>query len=288
MLCATCTGISLVTSLEELVAGIDKLLPQLIAQLARHNTNLLPFLLQVDEFVTRLAPFSTCSEFFSLFDESFFLFGIGSIFFFQYLEVFCFLGEELIVGSAEALKYLHVHLLRSETYLLPFALQLDNLLGDFLPFGSELVLLLVDGFYLLAECSLLLEVFLLLGTQLLEVLLMLLVDNRAGSLEPAPYLLTQLLGHWAYLAILCVEFLQLVEGRDNIFFLVEFLGSLAELGLCLKILLEVVFTSLVVELQQVVELLYVELIAAPELVGLVGRNGLYLFPFLLQGFKFLI
>ena len=141
----------------------------------------------------------------------------------------------------------------SEAYLLPFALQLDNLLGDFLPFGSELVLLLVDGFYLLTECSLLLEVFLLLGTQLLEVLLMLLVDNRAGSLEPAPNLLTQLLGYRAYFAILCVEFLQLVESRDDIFFLVEFLSSLAELGLCLKILLEVVFTSLVVELQQVVE-----------------------------------
>lgn len=79
-----------------------------------------------------------------------------------------------------------------------------------------------------------------------------------------------------------MEFLQLVESRDDIFFLVEFLSSLAEFGLCLKILLEVVFTSLVVELQQVVELLYVELIAAPELVGLVGRNGLNLFPFLLQ------
>ncbi len=115
-----------------------------------------------------------------------------------------------------------------------------------------------------------------------EVLLVALVDNGRSSLEAGPNLLAQLLGNGANLAVLLVQLLQLVERADDVLLVGKVLGSLAQLGLELEVLLEVVLASLRVELKQVVELLYVQLIVAPKLVCLVGRNGLDVLPLLLQ------
>ena len=67
----------------------------------------------------------------------------------------------------------------------------------------------------------------------------------------------------------------------------SFFGSLAEGRLLLQVLLEVVFSGLAVEVDEVVELLHVELVVAPELVGLLGGHGLDLLPLRLEGFEVL-
>ena len=217
-----------------------------------------------------------------------FLFEIGRVGIFQSFEEFCLLVEEFIVGDAETLKNLDVHFLRGKTDSAPLFLNLYDFLGNLFPILGSLVFSLVGSLYLFAEGSFLGEVFLFLGTQVFEVLLVLLVDNSASSLETFPNLLSQLLGNRTDFAILLVEVLKLVEGRNNILFLIEFLCSLAELGLGFKILLEVIFASFAVQLEHVVELLYIELIVLPYLVCLVCRDVFDFLPFLLQGLEVLI
>ena len=282
------TGILLVASLEELVASVQEILPELVALFARYEAHGLPLSLKLNQLVAGLLPLGAFRQSLCLLYEFLLLCQVVGILALDSLEEFSLLAEELVVGDAETLKDLHVHLLRSETNLLPFALHLNHSLGSFLPVGSLLVLLLVDGLNLLAEGSLLGEVLLFLGTQVLKVLLVLLVNHGAGILESGPDFLAQILSHRTNLTILLVQVLQLVEGRDYVWFLSQFLGSLAQLGLRLQVFLEVVFASLVVEFQEVVELLHVELVVLPHLVGLLSRNSLYLFPLLLQGLEFLI
>ena len=89
------------------------------------------------------------------------------------------------------------------------------------------------------------------------MLLVLLVDHGAGILEAGPDRLAQILGYRTDFAVLLMQVLQLVEGRDNVWLFCQFFGSLTQLGLRLQVLLEVVLARLVVELQQVVELLHV-------------------------------
>ena len=157
-----------------------------------------------------------------------------------------------------------------------------------LPVGSALVFELANLLYLLAEGCLACKILLLAGTQVLEVLLMTLVDDGRCSLEAGPYLLAQLLGNGACLAILLMEFLQLVERADYVLLVGKLLCSLTQLGLYLKILLEIVLASLRVELQQVVILLNVELIVAPQLAGFICRHSLDVLPLLLQFLKFVV
>ena len=73
---------------------------------------------------------------------------------------------------------------------------------------------------------------------------MALVYYCGSSLEASPYLLAQLLSHGTCLAVLLMQLLQLMECADDILLVSEFLRSLAELSLCLKILLEVVLACL--------------------------------------------
>ena len=120
------------------------------------------------------------------------------------------------------------------------------------------------------------------------MLLVALVDDGRGSLEACPHLFAQVFRHRADLAILGVELLQLVEGADDVGLLSELLSSFAELCLQFQVLLEVVFAGFVVELQQVVELLNVELVVAPQLIGLLGRHSLDVAPLLLQLLELLI
>ena len=85
-----------------------------------------------------------------------------------------------------------------------------------------------------------------------------------------------------------MQLLQLMDGADDIGLVGQTLSGFAKLGLQLKVLLEVVLTGLAVQLEQVIELLHVELVVTPQLVGLLGRHILDFFPFLLQGLEFLI
>ena len=280
--------ISLVASLEEFVASIEEVLPEQFTLFARHNTHGLPFFLQRNNFVARLLPVRAISKLLCLLDEFVLLFQIAGILRFQFLEELSLLAEEHIIDGAEALKDLHIHFLRSKTDFTPFLLHSDYLLGSSLPLCSGLDGIQVDSLQLLAKCRLQFEILLFLSADILKVLLMLLVNHGAGSLESAPDLLAQFLGNRTDFTVLLVQVLQLMEGRDDILFLIEFFGSFAERSLCLEVFLEVIFTCLTVELQKVVELLHVELVVLPYLVRLVGRHGLDIFPFLLQGLEVII
>ena len=117
---------------------------------------------------------------------------------------------------------------------------------------------------------------------------MTLVHNSRGSLEAGPHLLTKLLGHGAGLAILLMQLLKLVERAYNVFLVSQVLGSLTQLGLYLEVLLEVILACLAVKLQQVIELLHIKLVVAPQLACALCRHSLYLFPLLLQLLKLVI
>ena len=250
--CAGC-----VASLEELVACAEELLPELVADLLRNHAYGLPFLLQRDELVACSLPVGAVGKRLRLLYERLLLLDVLRECDLERLEVFGLASEEVVAGSAEALEYLHVHLLRSEADSLPLVLNVDNLLRALLPVGSALVLSLAELLYLLAESGLASQILLLLSAKVLEVLLVALVDYGRRSLEACPYLLAQFLCDRTYLAILLVQLLQLVERADDVLLVGELLCSLAELGLHLEVLLEVVFASLRVELEQVVELLYI-------------------------------
>ena len=206
----------------------------------------------------------------------------------QTTEVLSLTAKEVVAGSTEALEDLYIHLLRCKADGLPLCLQLDNLLCVAFPVAAALVLLGSDSLYLLAERCLLGEVVLLLGTQVFEVLLVALIDDSRRSLEAVPYFLAQLAGYGTSLAILLMQLLQLVEGTDDICLFSQLLCSLAKLGLDFQVLLEVIFTCLAVQLQQVVELLHIQLVVTPQFVGLLCWHVLDFFPLFLQGFEVLI
>ena len=92
------------------------------------------------------------------------------------------------------------------------------------------------------------------------MLLVAFVDDGACRLESCPYLFAQLFCHRSHLAVFLMQFLQAVECVDDILFVGEFLCRLAQGGLCLEVFLEVVFACFGVEFQQVVVLLYIELV----------------------------
>ena len=108
------------------------------------------------------------------------------------------------------------------------------------------------------------------------------VDYCRCLLESAPQLLAHFLSYRAGLAILLVKVLQLMECRNHVFCRREFLGLLAQACLDLKILLEVVFSHLVVYLEVVVEFVSLELILFPDVRNFFGRNLSCLVPLLLQ------
>ena len=156
------------------------------------------------------------------------------------------------------------------------------------PVGIALILFLSNSLHLLAEGGLAGEVVFLLRTHIVEVLLVALVDHCRGRLEAVPDFLALLFGHRTRLAVLLMKLLKLMEGTDHVGLVGEFLSLFAEMRFLLQILLEVIFACLTVEVEQVVELLYVELIVAPELIGLIGRHSFNLFPFLLQGLEVVV
>ena len=85
-----------------------------------------------------------------------------------------------------------------------------------------------------------------------------------------------------------MQFLQLMESADDIFFLIELLGGLTKTRLDFQVFLEVIFAGLAIQLEQVVELFHIKLVVAPELVGFLGRNLFDFLPFLLELLEFLV
>ena len=79
-----------------------------------------------------------------------------------------------------------------------------------------------------------------------------------------------------------------MECADNVFLVSQALCVFAKFLFQLQVFLEVVFSCLVIQFEQVVELLNIELIVAPQFVGLLCRNSLNFFPLLLQFLKGLI
>ena len=100
---------------------------------------------------------------------------------------------------------------------------------------------------------------------------MLLVDHSRCSLESCPELLANVLSHRPCLTPLVVQSLQLLESCNHVVLLVESLGLLTESLLDFQVLLEIVVTQLLVDLEQVVEVLDSLLIGLPHL-GSAGRR----------------
>ena len=199
-------------------------------------------------------------------------------------EVGLFL-EEGVAGLAEALEDGCIHLLRCEADGLPLCLQFLYLLCDGFPVGEGAEAVGLDGFDLFAEFGLALQVFFFACLDGLEVCLVLLVDDGGCFLELGPYGLADFLGYGSCLLPFLVEGLQLVEGGEHVGVLSQCLGLLDETRLDLEVLAEVVVAQFVSELEEVVVLLYVELVVLPEFGGAFGGYGFYLFPFGLQSLE---
>ena len=204
-------GVSGVACVKKLVAGREEFVPQLVTDLTGYGADGLPLFLKLDELVGGRFPIRRVGKLLSLSDERLFLLRILVEASPYFLEIFSLPTEEVVTGLAEALEDLFIVLLRSKAYGLPFLLDSDDLFRVFLPVGGVLILLLGDSLRLLAERRLLGKVLLFFGTQLLEVLLMLFVDDGTCVLEASPDLFAELFGYRSDLTILLMEILQLME-----------------------------------------------------------------------------
>ena len=155
MLLAAGAGSGGVTGLEELVAGTEELLPQLVAQFLGHHAYLLPLLLQVDELVARRLPVGRILQRLCLLDEGALLLSVLLEGVLQRLEELCLAAKEVVAGCTETLEDFHIHLLRCKADGLPLSLQLNDFLRMALPVTAALVLLGCDGLYLLTQLGLL-------------------------------------------------------------------------------------------------------------------------------------
>ena len=250
-----------------------------------HIANLLPLLLQVDKDVSCAAPLCAVLQRFSLLHQCLFLGQVLVQAFLQGLEELSLLLEEGIASLAETLKDGSIHLLRCKADGLPGGLHLNNLLGYLVPVGRGLQVISRDSLQLLAEGSLLVQVLLLLGLASLEEVLMTLVYGCSSRLETVPNLLTELTGHRACLLPFLIQDEHLVIGSHHLGGFYQRLSLLAQAGLGLQILAEVIVAQLMSQLQQVVELLHVKLVVLPQLRGTLSRNQLYLLPLSLQGLE---
>ena len=269
-------------ALEELVARRTETLPHLIGVAARHGADLLPAGLQGDQFVGRLLPLLAHLQ------------RLGRLAqLILQLEVVLHLGlhtgieaafglEETVAGRAEPLVDARVVLLRGETDGLPHLLNLQQTVVGAVPLlarGAELLRQLLG---LLAEARLQLEILQLLGLDILEESLMLLVDAARSLLETLPERLLELVGHGARLAPLVVEFLQLAERLDDRRLQRQRLGRLAQRDLLLVILLQIEVAQFLVDLDEVIEILDVQVVGLPQVLDTLLRNRSRLLPALLQ------
>ena len=79
-----------------------------------------------------------------------------------------------------------------------------------------------------------------------------------------------------------MQFLQLTESRNHIFFVSQHFGSFAQFSFCFQIFLEIVFPEFVVYLDQIPERLLIQVVLFPKFVGCCRRYRTGVFPVLLQ------
>ena len=108
------------------------------------------------------------------------------------------------------------------------------------------------------------------------------IDYDRSRLETSPQLLAQLFGNRTDLSPLLVHLLQLMESREHIRLRSQPLHRLAKRSLQLQVLLEVILAHLVIYLDQIIEMLRIGLVTTPQLIGILLRNQLDLFPTLLN------
>ena len=150
-LSVSCSCVSLVAGIEELVASFHEALPEQFALFARYDAGSFPFLLESDELVACLLPLCAVSQFLSLFHQYLLLLEVLCIQRLECLEELSLLGKESVIDGAETLEDLDVHLLRSKSDGSPFLLHGDHVLGNLFPLSGGLDVVQVDGFHLLAE-----------------------------------------------------------------------------------------------------------------------------------------
>ena len=90
------------------------------------------------------------------------------------------------------------------------------------------------------------------------------------------------LGNWTILLPLLVKFLKFSECLYNIRALSKLLCSLAELLLCLKILLEIKVAKFAIDLHHIVKLLHIELICLIDISEALCRNRAHSSPSVLN------
>ena len=281
-------GVGGFACIEESVACGVEAFPDGIAVFLWHGADFSPLLLQFLDGLGGSFPIGAVLQSLSLLAECLLEIEVGAERFLHLLEVLGLEGEELVASSAVALVNLLVHLLRCETDGLPLGLKGCDGVGHGIPLGEGLQVVGVDLLQFLADGSLLGQVLLFLFLALVEILLMAAIDNGGCSLEAVPHLFALVLVNRAYLTELLVQVLQCAGGSNHISHLCQFLRSLAECGLQLQVLLEVVCAELIVEFQCVIERLHAQLIRFPEVSGLVLRHSLDLLPLLLQLLEIII
>ena len=109
-----------------------------------------------------------------------------------------------------------------------------------------------------------------------------LVDFRARLAETVPQRLFVFVGDRSDLAPLLVQFLQFVESRDDGSFQYERIGFLAKLQLGLVVLLQVQIAQFLVDLDEIVEILYVHVVRFPQVFQVGLGHGARLLPATLQ------
>ncbi len=258
-------------------------MPDAVGVLLGHCADGLPFLLEAYQLVGGLLPVCGVFEGLGLLAESGLPGEVGGQLLFHLAVVLGLEGEELVAYRTEAREKLVVGLSRREAEFLPVFLRGENLLGHLVPGGVSLERGEVEGFHAFAYLGLGLLVLEFAGFAFLEESLVFLVDEGGSILEAGPDFLAYLLSNGACLTPFVVEVLQPLECQDDVFLLVELLGLLAEEGLQLEVLAEVIVAEVFVDFQLVVELLHGSLVILPQLCGLCGRYfadflelGLYL------------
>jgi len=122
----------------------------------------------------------------------------------------------------------------------------------------------------------------LLLLEFFEILLVLFVDTRARLLETFPKRLLVFVGYGARFAPLVMQVLQLAEGRHYRGFEHECLGRFAELYLGLVVAFEVEVAQLLVYLDIIVKVLYVQVVGLPQLLDVRLGDDARLPPALLK------
>ena len=268
----SCALGSLALGVEEGVACFAELLPEVVGELTRYGSYFLPLLLEGDEGIGGLFPLGAVLQLLGACEQFAFL---AEVLVEHLLHLFvegalCF--EEGVAQGAVLLVDSLVAFLWCEADGAPFGLEGLHLLGSLVPLLVGFQIAEVQCFELLHDGLLLGEILRLLGVELVEVGLVLLVDDGGSGFEAVPEVFAQFTRYGSYLCPLVVQLLECTACLHYGGVLLQFLCCLTEQGLHLEVLLEVQVAQLDVYLDEVVELLLVLLVEFPNLLRVGGGN----------------